>query len=156
MNTLVLYESQFGNTQKVAEFVGRELEAYGPVRVASITDYEESFLSGVDLLVIGAPTQAHGTPRPMKDFLARLDSKPAGIAAAAFDTRLHGAEWLTGAASHGIAAKLRSKGFKTIVEPESFIVTGKSPELVPGEEKHAKAWAGGLVVALKPAKPVLV
>ncbi len=153
MNTLVLYESQYGNTRKLAELIGKELEANGPVRVANFNDYSPSFLEGVDLLVVGAPTQAHGTPRPMKDFLSSLESKPHGIPAAAFDTKLHGAEWLTGAASHGIATKLSKAGFKPIVEPESFIVTSaKPPELASGEEERAKAWAGRLAGALKLAK----
>ena len=69
MNTLVLFESQFGNTQKLAELIGKELETHGPVRVAGFTDYAPALLTGIDLLVIGAPTQAHSMTAPMKQFV---------------------------------------------------------------------------------------
>ncbi|HYL08340.1 MAG TPA: flavodoxin family protein [Candidatus Udaeobacter sp.] len=142
MNTLVLFESQFGNTQKLAELIGKELEAHGPVRVASFTDYAPTLLTGIDLLVIGAPTQAHGMTAPMKQFVEKLESVPAGISVAVFDTRVKGPMILWGSAARAIVPKLGSAGFKVIAEPENFIVTfTRPPELDSGEEAHAKAWA---------------
>lgn len=145
MNTLVLYESQFGNTKQVAELIAKELAGKGPVRVCSVGGYNASFLEGVDLLIVGGPTQAHSVTMGMRHFLDRLESKPAGIDAAAYDTRLKGPVFLWGSASREIESKLLGAGFKVIAPPESFLVTmAKEPVLHTGEEQRAQRWAAEL------------
>lgn len=142
MNTLVLYESEFGNTRKIADHIGRSLETRGPVRVSPIGAYNPSFLEGVDLVFVGGPTQAHSMTVSMRHFLDRLQSRPAGIEVAAFDTRIKGPVFLWGSAAKEIDSRLRGAGFVAVVEPESFLVTlGKAPVLHPGEEARAAAWA---------------
>lgn len=153
MNTLVLYESEFGNTRKLAEQIGKELSAQGPVRVAGIAEYDPAFLAGVDLFVLGAPTQAHGVSQRMKEFLTRLQSRPAGIRAAVFDTRVKGPMLLWGSAARAIAPQLETAGFKLVVPPENFVVTfSRPPELEAGAEEQAAKWAGALV-ALVAGRP---
>jgi flavodoxin len=145
MNTLVLYESEFGNTKKIADYIGKSLEAHGPVRVTPIGSYNPSFLEGVDLLFVGGPTQAHSMTVNMRHFLDKLVSKPAGIEAAAFDTRIKGPVFLWGSAAKEIDSRLRGAGFGTVTEPESFLVTlGKAPVLYPGEDARAAAWAAAV------------
>jgi flavodoxin len=145
MNTLVLYESQFGNTKKIAELVGNSLEAQGPVRVSSIGSFQQSYLEGVDLVVVGGPTQAHSMTIAMRHFLDKLEAKPAGIEAAAFDTRIKGPGFLWGSAAKEIDSKLRGAGFKVIAPPEDFLVTlGKEPQLYAGEDQRATKWASEL------------
>ena len=61
MTALVLYESMFGNTRRIAEAIGDGL--------AEVTDVRVDLVSAVadltaDLVVIGAPTHAHSLPRP--------------------------------------------------------------------------------------------
>jgi flavodoxin len=142
MNTLVLYESEFGNTRKIADHIGKSLESRGPVRVSPIGAYSPSFLEGVDLVFVGGPTQAHSMTVNMRHFLERLQSTPAGIEAAAFDTRIKGPVFLWGSAAKEIDTRLRGSGFSPVAEPESFLVTfGKAPVLHPGEEARAAAWA---------------
>ncbi len=141
MNTLVLYESQYGNTQKVAELIGKELEAHGPVRVTSFVNYRPPLLIGVDLLVIGAPTQAHGMTVAMKEFIEKLDGPTAGLPVAIFDTRVKGPMLIWGSAARAIESELDEKGFNVIAKPENFIVSFKRPpELAAEEEEHARAW----------------
>lgn len=146
MNTLVLYESEFGNTKKIADYIGKSLEAHGPVRVTPIGGYNPSLLEGVDLVFIGGPTQAHSMTVNMRHFLDKLQSKPAGIEVAAFDTRIKGPVFLWGSAAKEINSRLRGSGFKVVAEPESFLVTlGKAPVLHPGEDARAAAWAHSVV-----------
>lgn len=155
MNTLVLYESQYGNTQKLAELIGQELQAHGPVRVTRIVNYQPPLLIDVDLLVIGAPTQAHTMTVPMKEFVEKLETGPGSLPVAIFDTRVKGPMLLWGSAARDMASKLAAKGFKVVGEPENFTVSFKRPpELASGEEEHARAWAAklaGLVPARQPA-----
>jgi flavodoxin len=145
MNTLVLYESQYGNTKQIAELIGKQLEPRGPVRVSPIGGFNASYLEGVDLLVVGGPTQAHGITIGMRHFLEHLVSKPVGIEAAAYDTRIKGPVFLWGSASREIDSKLRAAGFKIVTAPESFLVTmAKEPVLQAGEENRATEWAADL------------
>jgi flavodoxin len=154
MNTLVLYESQFGNTQKLAELIGKELEAHGPVRVTHIVNYQPASLIDVELLVIGAPTQAHGMTAQMKSFVGKLESRPAGIPVAVFDTRVRGPMLLWGSAARAMAPKLNQAGFKVIGQPENFTVSfTRPPELEGGEEERAKAWAATIVDLVKERQP---
>lgn len=154
MNTLVLYESQFGNTKKIAEIVGHELEFKGPTRVEPIGSYAPEHLDGVDLLVVGGPTQAHGMTARMRQFVARLESKPLNIPAVAFDTRVKGPQFLWGSAAREIQSKLRFDGFRPVAPPEDFLVTlTKEPSLNQGEEEHAKAWAEQLAALISTGHP---
>jgi len=142
MNTLVLYESEFGNTRKIAEYIGKSLEPRGPVRVSPIGAYQPSLLEGVDLVFVGGPTQGHSMTVHMRHFLERLQSKPAGIDGVAFDTRIKGPVVLWGTAAKEIDKRLRAAGFEVVAEPESFLVTlGKAPVLHSGEDARAAAWA---------------
>ncbi len=155
MNTLVIYESQFGNTQKVAELIGKELEAHGPVRVTSFVNYQPPLLSDVDLLVIGAPTQAHGMTPAMKEFVGKLEPGASGVPVAIFDTRGKGPMLLWGSAARAIASELGEKGFRLIAEPENFIVSfTRPPALATGQEPHAQAWAAKLAGLVSARQPV--
>lgn len=153
MNALVVYESQFGNTEKLALLIGKELEAIASVRVMSFLNYQPSMLVDVDLLVIGAPTQAHGMTTPMKEFIERLAAEGVAIPLAVFDTRVKGPMILWGSAAKAIAAKLAPAGFKLIGEPENFIVSfARPPKLETGEEEHARTWAAGIAANAKAAR----
>ncbi|MFI5284013.1 MAG: flavodoxin family protein [Candidatus Dormibacterales bacterium] len=142
MKTLVLYESKFGNTKRVAETIGMQLLAEGPVRVTTIESYKPQFLGGVDLVLVGGATQGHGATPEMRQFLATLRFQAAGMRAIAFDTRLNGPIWLWGSAARDIENELREAGFDVIGPAASFLVTlARHPELHDGELQRAAAWA---------------
>ncbi len=143
MNSLVVYESMFGNTQKVAEIIGKALGSYGYAPVIDVESADAFKLDRVDLLVVGGPTQAHGMSPTMRTYLGALLAKtPAGIPVAAFDTRLKGPGVLWGSAAKGIAEQFRRAGFEVVAPPESFLVEGmKEPRLVDGEGERAQTWA---------------
>jgi flavodoxin len=157
MNTLVLYESQFGNTKHIAELIGKELEDYGQVRVTPIAEYQPALLAGVDLVLVGAPTQAHGMTDGMRRFVDNFEARPKGLSAAAFDTRVKGPQFLWGSAAREIAVRLARNGFRVPLEPESFLVTlSKQPELHEGEDRHAKSWARHVGASISDGIPAAV
>jgi flavodoxin len=146
LKSLVLYETQYGNTKQVAEAIGGELQADGPVRVAPIGDFTPSFLEGVDLLLLGGPTQAHGVTQSMSRFLRNLEVSSGGVRAAAFDTRIKGPAFLWGSAATEIETKLRAAGFKVVSPVASFLVTlAREPVLHDGEQGRAAEWARQVV-----------
>ena len=149
MKSLVIYDSQYGNTRLLAEAIASELEAVGPVDVENARNETITFPPDLTLLVVGGPTQVHNVSPPLRgqlDTIAkhRLDR----IQAAAFDTRAHGPRFLTGAASVGIAKRLKRKGAKLVVEAESFLVDGREGPLVEGELERARSWARDVLAKL--------
>ncbi|HXH96568.1 MAG TPA: flavodoxin domain-containing protein, partial [Gaiellaceae bacterium] len=101
MNALVLYDSKYGNTERIAETIALVLQEALTTRLASIDEVDdcEEWLRGVDLLVVGGPTHRHGISDPLKTPLACLaDSALGGIRVAVFDTRVPGSRLVTGSA----------------------------------------------------------
>lgn len=170
MKATVVYESMYGNTHSIAEAIA---EGLGAADVVSAEEAARLDLTGLDLLVVGGPTHAHGMTRTqtrqaaVQDSMSRdkgltvdpsaeglglrdwLDSLgPSSGRAAAFDTRVDMPELLTGHASKGIGKKLKKHGFELVAEPESFLVSGDSG-LLPGELDRARNWGQMLASTLR-------
>lgn len=149
MKALVIYDSQYGNTEKIARCVAQALEAKATVSIARAAEYGEANWQGLDLLVVGCPTQGWQATKEMKAFLERIPMGAlAHTAVAAFDTRFDKSVWLTGSAAKRMAGKLRKKGARLVAPPESFFVNGSEGPLAAGEEAHAAAWSRGLLAEI--------
>jgi len=153
MNSIVVYTSRHGNTERIAYAIGAGLENAGPTRVFEASEAPAVLPEELELIVIGGPTEAHSVTKPMADFMARLGGLR-GRRVAAFDTRLRMARWISGSAAVGLAKMLRGAGAILVCEPASFFVSGKDPRLEPGELERAEAWAVSLGerLAAVPAK----
>jgi hypothetical protein len=166
MRSVVVCESWFGNTERVARAVADELGRYGEATVVSVSD-EIGDLEGIDLLVVGAPTHVHGMSSSLSRKSAIEQSGVSGLEpgpgargwfeslpedlggkAAAFDTRIEKSSMLTGSAAKGVAKRLRQHGFELVAEPESFFVLDTGGPLKEGELERAAYWAQDLVAAL--------
>jgi flavodoxin len=87
MNTLVIYDSLYGNTkviaQGIADGIPVEVEL---VHVEAVTAPE---ISAADLLIVGGPTHGGGSSEVMKAMLATVgDAALTNKPVAAFDTRV--------------------------------------------------------------------
>ena len=71
MNALVVYESQFGNTEKVAMAVAGALRAFGQAQAVRVDPAHPIELQGVDMLVVGGPTQSEEQPQAYGPFSPR-------------------------------------------------------------------------------------
>ena len=155
MKALVVYDSEFGNTERLTRAIAAELGKGATVEVVS-AETAELELAGVDLLVVGGPTQMHGVSPRMR---ALLDSLPPhelqDIAAAAFDTRAHGMKLLTGSAAEGIAHRLERHGAWLLLPPESFLVQAKEGPLAEGELERATDWATAVLAEAQARMPAL-
>ena len=142
MRSLVTYESEYGNTEKVARAIAEALGQHGEARVTPVRSVTALEAGGLDVLAVGAPTQRHGLPATVKELLERIpQGELAGVRALAFDTRYPRARWITGSAAKEIGRRLRRMVCKLLAEPESFFVEGAEGPLEPGEEDRARAWA---------------
>ena len=151
MRALVVYDSKFGNTREIAMHIGEALkkDADAVVEVVSTSDVDD-LPAGLDLLVVGAPTQAHGVEATMREFLERLPFQQlADLPVAVFDTRVHWPKLLSGSAADGIAKRVKTKGAELVDEPESFFVSDKEGPLREGECDRAAAWGRHLLSEMK-------
>ncbi|MGN6609671.1 MAG: flavodoxin domain-containing protein [Jatrophihabitans sp.] len=163
---LIVYESMYGNTRRIAEAVADELHG----RAVPVTSDEAAVGDG-EPVVLGAPTHvwhlssartrraaADGAAkagsglvlepdadgRGMRDWLQSLTTRPHILAA--FDTRFRGPRWATGSAARQLARLCARRHGAFVVPPESFLVE-KTNVLVAGEELRARAWADRVAAA---------
>jgi flavodoxin len=160
MKALVIYDSQYGNTEKIARAIGQALSTGGETAVFHAGQVTAGVLEGRDLIVVGSPTQRFHATEPVDALLQGHVLQ--GIRAAAFDTRFDMAEVesrmlrmavkLAGDeaayAAPRIAAQLEKDGATLVVPPEGFIVTDTEGPLREGELERAAEWAGQILAAL--------
>ena len=141
MKSLVVYDSEFGNTELVAQAITRELLESGPCEAVKVDKVLPAMLTGVDLLIIGSPTQAFHATKTMQNFLNNLTPDMLSkLAVAVFDTRFHTPVWLFKSAALKMEKMLKQRGYSLIMPAESFFVTGKYGPLEDGELERAAAW----------------
>jgi flavodoxin len=149
MKTLVVYDSQYGNTESVAQAIADAIGGEVPLLRAGQVAAAE--LESADLLILGAPTHGALPSEPVKRLLAEMGPPArAGSLAATFDTRL---AWRFlrkyGYAADRIAESLQEKGWTLLGTPGGFFVRGlKRGPLKKGELERTSSWAqevmGGL------------
>ena len=57
MKKIVVYDSAFGNTEKIAQSMGSALGAPPDVMVMRVGEMDPVELTGIELLIVGSPTQ---------------------------------------------------------------------------------------------------
>jgi hypothetical protein len=164
MKAIVVYESLWGNTAKIAVAIA---EGIGPDAEAMSTgEATPEVIAGADLIVAGSPVFAfkmssdrvresirqNPGPAPSPPDLSHpsmaswLEGLPAGHgAAAAFDTEARGP---FGKAAPTIARSLEARGYRLIGDPTGFYVSGKYGPLREGELDRAREWGADLAAVL--------
>ena len=146
MKALVLFDSVYGNTKKIAETVAKELGK--DVKTVSISDFKSKDLTGINMLVVGSPILGWKPSEKTGKFLAGLSAgQLKGIQAAAFDTRVR--IFFHGDAAGKIAKGLEQAGAKIVAEPYGFIVEGREGPLAANAVAKAKEWAGSIKAKIK-------
>ena len=159
MKALVIYDSFFGNTEKIAQAIGQALGSQGEVEVCRVGEVRPEQLAGLNLLVVGSPTRAFRPSPAISKFLGGIPANGLqGIKVAAFDTGIslqdaHSAILsffvrLFGYAAKPIADKLTKKGGELAVSPEGFFVKGSEGPLKEGELERAADWAKQIIATL--------
>ena len=155
MKTLIVYDSKFGNTEKIAGAIGQAITQLGEVEVVRAGEANASELSSIDFLIVGSPTHAGGATRAIKEFLRKIPANALkNVRVASFDTRFSAKDKGIGTrivlgifryAAGRIATILEYKGGYLAVEPEGFIVQDSEGPLKKGELERAAIWAKGIV-----------
>jgi flavodoxin len=147
VNTLVVYFSQFGNTQVIAEGIAEGLRSAGPVRLLRLDQLTVSDVQDVDLVIVGSPTHRMNLPEAIRPLLGALPrSILRGTPVAVFDTSSRMSPWLACfTAARKLAHKLRKLGGKRVVPPETFHVVEREGPVYDGEIERAMAWAASIL-----------
>ena len=141
MKVLIVYDSMYGNTEKIARAIGEAIT--GDVKLLRARDANPAELEPPDLLIIGSPTQGGRMTPVIQAFMDKIpEAAVKGVNVAAFDTRIP-AKWVSifGYAAGKIAGSLKAKGANIISPPEGFFVKGKEGPIKEGELERAAAWA---------------
>ena len=174
MGIVVVYESMFGNTRRIALAIAEGLAPFGLVVTANVNDSRaKEATRSANLLVLGGPTHVHGMTRPssreeattgandksknwtleplargtgVREWIKDLDLVPA--LSAAFDTRVDMVQILTGAASGHIEHALTKRGSRAVISPESFLVS-KDNTLKHSELTRARNWGTSVGKAME-------
>ncbi|MBS3942576.1 MAG: flavodoxin family protein [Actinobacteria bacterium] len=171
MRALVVHESMFGNTEKIALAIADGLLDTFEVRLVVAHEAPTDLAVGWDLVVVGGPTHAFGMSRASTRKSAEEQGAPAGmqhrrgirewlaavsgdvqLPAAAFDTKV-AKPHLPGSAASKASRRLRNLGLRLQVPPESFLVEGMSGPLLPGEVERARKWAQDLAAEVTGRQP---
>jgi len=155
---LVVYDSMYGNTEKVARAIASAIASEFTVEAKRVTEVAPDGLAAVDLLIVGSPTQGFRPTKAVTDLLKRAGARGLkGVKAAAFDTRIQAAKLDSralrvlinagGYAAPRIGGGLTKSGCILVLPPEGFYVEDTEGPLMPGELERAAAWAKSLLRA---------
>ena len=156
MQALVIYDSVFDNTEKIAQSIATGLRTAHETQCLRAGSVSVVQITSADIIVMGSPTRSfRSTPATH----SMLDSIPSaalqGKKVAAFDTRLlmTGVKGLLfrkiidkgGYAAPIIAFEMQSKAGALSLRAEGFFVKGEEGPLVDGELERASDWGRKLV-----------
>ena len=161
MSVLIVVESQFGNTIRIARSVATGLADAGTaVSVLRCSEASATIPDDVTLLLLGAPTHnlhlsnassrkqalakgaSQGEDLGLAEWIGRVEPR-SDLRVVTFDTAMAGR--FSGSAAKAAVKLLRRRGFRHSEQGQSFIVDDASGPPHEGEEERARSWAAGLV-----------
>lgn len=154
MKISIIYDSVYGNTEKLAHIIEEVLGKKNDIGVKKVTDAKLKDLEKKDLIIIGSPTH---TGRPSKAVQVLFNMIPKDLLkdsrVAIFDTSVatykqniftKGIIKFFGYSAPRMANMFKKKGAE-IVSVQSFFVLNMKGPLKDDELERAKKWAKGLV-----------
>jgi flavodoxin len=157
MKAMVVYDSMYGNTGRIAEAIGKALGPQEEVEIVRAGEVRPEQLAGVTLLIVGSPTQRFSPTGATTQFLKGISKNGLeGVKVAAFDTRFAESAIekirilaffvsIFGYAAEPIANRLQKKGGELAVPAEGFYVGDTEGPLLEGELERAADWARQIV-----------
>jgi len=157
MKGIVVYDTSYGNTKKIAETITETLKETGiGVDLFYVKDVKKLNAKDYDFFVIGSPTKFGTMSFTIKFFLGKVKSEEwINKPFATFDTenpeniersRIENKEW---SAAEKIAQKLKEKQMTQLLPVLKALVLDQKGPLVEGEVERTKDYAKELATKLK-------
>jgi hypothetical protein len=164
---LVVYESMYGNTARIADAICAGLRQSIPTEMVPAYRAPTVVPGDVRLLVVGGPTHAFSMSRPstrqdasnqhavvmpieigIREWLDLLTAGTAStserrrtqVDVATFDTRIAKVRRLPGSAARSAAKVLRRSGFRALLGSASFFVDESTGPIRDVEIERARRW----------------
>jgi flavodoxin I len=156
MKGLIVYDSVYGNTEKIARAIYEVLGNREELTIMRVGGVNPKQFSELDLFIIGSPTQRFQSMPAISNLLKEIPPNGLkGVKVTAFDTRMTEKQinetpvlaffvklfGRSAYAAKSMAEMLKKKGGELIVPPEGFYVEGMEGPLVQGELERAESWA---------------
>ena len=157
MKGIVIYDTSYGNTKKIAETIVETLKESGiEADLFYVKDVKKLSAKDYNFLVLGSPTKFGTMSLAIRFFLGKVKSEEwMNKPFATFDTenpenieraRIEKKEW---SAAEKIAEKLREKKMKQLLPVLKALVFGQKGPLKEGEINRAKDYAKKFAIKLK-------
>jgi menaquinone-dependent protoporphyrinogen IX oxidase len=157
MKGIVVYDTSYGNTKKIAETIAETLKESGiEVDLFYLKDVKKLNAKDYDFFVLGSPTKFGTMSFAVRGFLGKVKSEEwMNKPFAAFDTenpenieraKIEKKEW---SAAEKIAAKLKEKKMNQLLPVLKALVLGQKGPLVEGEIERTKEYTRTLATKLK-------
>jgi menaquinone-dependent protoporphyrinogen IX oxidase len=152
MKGIVVYDTSYGNTKKIAETIAETLKESGiEVDLFYVKDVKKLSAKDYDFFVLGSPTKFGTMSFSIKFFLGKVKSEEwMNKPFAAFDTEnpenMEKKEW---SAAEKISEKLRDKKMNQLLPVMKAAVLGQKGPLVEGEIERTKDYTRQLAAKLK-------
>lgn len=156
--TLIIYDSLYGNTEKIAKRIQKNISGSVLKHINSVKNKE---IAKYDLIILGCPTQGGRPTSDISYFLENNSASLNGKQVAVFDTRfdIKDLSFLLKLLVRSIdyaAPKLAqiviNNNGKLASEPIGFYVSSKTGPLKQGEMTRAAIWAKKIITGLKTPK----
>jgi flavodoxin I len=148
MKAIIIFDSFFGNTEKIAKEIKKVLSKKHEVSIVNVKDAKSCDIKDFDTLIIGSPTRAFSPSENTVSFLKELGSLD-GKKFLTFDTRADIADVpkllglimkVFGYADKKIAKHLRAKGAEELSPSRGFFVNDKEGPLKDDEIERVRDW----------------
>ena len=152
MRGIVVYDTSYGNTKKIAETIAETLKESGTeVDLFDVKDVKKLSAKDYSFLVLGSPTRFGTMSFAIRGFLGRVKNEEwVNKPFAAFDTENpENTEKKEYSAAEKIAEKLREKKMNQLLPVLKALVLGQKGPLVEGEIERTKEYARGLAAKLQ-------
>jgi flavodoxin len=151
MKTLIIYDSYFGNTEKIAKEIFDAILEKKDTVITKVDKMDKADIESFDLLIVGSPTRAFKMTKNISGFLKSLDEeKLRNKKIALFDTRMNvekaDSKFLKFMAKHfgyavdSMAKKIEKRAKNSILEEKWFYVKDSEGPLLETELENAREW----------------
>jgi flavodoxin len=159
---IVVYDSNFGNTEKIARALTQGLREAMEVDCLRIDEVNIETLPEYRFIAVGGPTHIIRTSKSMKNFLERLESvNLRGLKGFSFDTRNESRMnsrlmfGLENSAARVIEKTLKRRNVKIIKPRHSAIVEGREGPLHKGMEETFRQIGSEILALLQIPRTVV-
>jgi flavodoxin len=158
MKTIIVYDSVFGNTEKIAKTMAQSIENQCEIKITHINQLQLKDLQDINLLIIGSPTRGFEPTKPIAEALRKIKVKDYPfLMVAVFDTRIDVVKInniilnifvkFCGYAVDTMEKIVRNNSLRLVGEGKGFFVEESEGPLRVDETNKAAQWVRDIVAA---------